>query len=68
MYVMQDHMLNPKFVRRGLILVFITLLLDILGIAIICPVLPEYFSHLTGKDVSTSFVERGKLLAAYSVM
>ncbi|WP_375619667.1 MULTISPECIES: MFS transporter [unclassified Bartonella] len=65
---MQDQMLNPNFVQRGLVLVFITLLLDILGIAIICPVLPEYFSQLTGKDVSTSFVERGKLLAAYSVM
>ncbi len=65
---MQNYMLNPKFVQRGLILVLITLLLDILGIVIICPVLPEYFSQLTGKDVNTAFVERGKLLAAYSVM
>ncbi|WP_034989078.1 tetracycline resistance MFS efflux pump [Bartonella senegalensis] len=65
---MRSDKLNPKFVQRGLVLVFITLLLDMIGIAIISPVLPEYFVQLTGKDVSASSGERGRLFVAYSVM
>ncbi|ETS13319.1 hypothetical protein Q648_00230 [Bartonella quintana JK 12] len=67
-YTMKNHELNPQFVQRGLILVFITLLLDVIGVAIISPILPEYFSQLTGKGVSASFADRGRLLVAYSVM
>ncbi|KEG19245.1 tetracycline resistance MFS efflux pump [Bartonella bacilliformis] len=65
---MKDKELNPKFVRSGLILVFITLLLDIIGIAIISPILPEYLSQLTGEDISKASVNAGVLLATYAVM
>ncbi len=42
-------MLDKKFVRRGLFLVFLILFLDIMGIAIIVPVLPTYLEELTGR-------------------
>ena len=41
-------MIDPTFARRGLFLVFVILLLDIIGIAIIMPVLPAYLEQLTG--------------------
>lgn len=66
--VVRDQELDPKAIHRGLILVFIILLLDIIGIAIISPILPEYFSQLTGQDISKASVDGGKLLMAYSVM
>nr|WP_051039117.1 TCR/Tet family MFS transporter [Bartonella australis] len=65
---MKSPKLDSAFVRRGLVLVFITLLLDIIGIAIIGPVLPDYIHQLTGEDISKASVEGGGLLAAYSVM
>lgn len=65
---MQDYKFEPKFVQRGRILIFIILLLDIMAIAIVSPVLPEYFSQLTGKDISASSVARGRLLVVYSTM
>ncbi|WP_246464861.1 MFS transporter [Bartonella phoceensis] len=43
-------------------------MLDIIAVAIISHVLPEYFAQLTGKDISASSVARGKLLVAYSAM
>ncbi|MHC5307824.1 MFS transporter [Bartonella sp. LJL80] len=59
---------DPQFIRRGLVLVFITLLLDIIGIAIIVPVMPEYLSQLTGDDISAAAVDGGFLLMVYSAM
>ena len=50
-------MIDPKFVRRGLILVFVILFLDVIGIAIIMPVLPAYLEQLTGGSVSEAAVE-----------
>ena len=41
-------MIDPKLARRGLFLVFLILFLDIMGIAIIVPVLPAYLKELTG--------------------
>ena len=35
-------MIDQKFVRRGLFLVFVILFLDVIGIAIIMPVMPRY--------------------------
>ncbi len=61
-------MLDPKFVRRGLFLVFMTLFLDIIGIAIIMPVLPTYLEQLTGADVSAAAVDGGWLLLVYAAM
>ncbi len=61
-------MLDPKFVRRGLFLVFMVLFLDIIGIAIIMPVLPAFLQELTGDNVSDAAVDGGWLLLIYSAM
>lgn len=61
-------MLDPKFVRRGLFLVFMILFLDIIGIAIIMPVLPTFLRELTGDDMSGAAVDGGWLLLIYSAM
>ncbi|EJF94549.1 tetracycline resistance MFS efflux pump [Bartonella taylorii] len=68
MHAINDKTLNPKLIRRGLLLVFITLLLDIVGTVIVNPILPEYFALLMGDDIRKSSIEGGKLLAAYSAM
>ncbi|PDT84395.1 TCR/Tet family MFS transporter [Sinorhizobium sp. BJ1] len=61
-------MLDKKFARRGLFLVFLILLLDIMGIAIIVPVLPSYLQELTGTSVGEAAIEGGWLLLVYSAM
>ena len=61
-------MLDPKFVRRGLFLVFIILFLDIIGIAIIMPVLPAYLEQLTGGGISDAAVDGGWLMLVYAGM
>jgi DHA1 family tetracycline resistance protein-like MFS transporter len=61
-------MLDKKFVRRGLFLVFLILFLDIMGIAIIVPVLPTYLEELTGADVGEAAIDGGWLLLVYSAM
>ncbi|MBX4335081.1 MFS transporter [Bartonella raoultii] len=65
---MRNYKCNPEFAQRECILIFIILLLDIIAITIVMPVLPEYFSQLTGKDISASSLARGRLLAVYSTM
>jgi DHA1 family tetracycline resistance protein-like MFS transporter len=59
---------DPKFVRRGLVLVFIILFLDVIGIAIIMPVMPAYLEQLTGGTVSGAAVFGGWLLLVYAAM
>ena len=61
-------MRDGKRVRRGLFLVFLVLLLDIVGIAIIMPVLPAYLQELTGADVGEAAVDGGWLLLVYAAM
>ncbi|MBP2238613.1 DHA1 family tetracycline resistance protein-like MFS transporter [Sinorhizobium kostiense] len=61
-------MLDKKFVQRGLAVVFLILLLDIMGIAIIVPVLPSYLRELTGADVGEAAIDGGWLLLVYSAM
>lgn len=61
-------MIDPQSARRGLFLVFIILFLDIMGIAIIMPVLPAYLEELTGATISEAAVEGGWLLLVYSGM
>jgi MFS transporter, DHA1 family, tetracycline resistance protein len=61
-------MLEPKSIRRGLFLVFVILFLDVIGIAIIMPVLPAFLQELTGDDVSTAAIDGGWLLLIYSAM
>ncbi len=59
---------SPTLVRRGLVLVFIILFLDIIGIAIIMPVLPALLHELTGDDISAAAVDGGWLLLIYAAM
>lgn len=61
-------MLDPKFVRRGLFLVFMILFLDVIGIAIIMPVLPAFLEELTGGTVSEAAIDGGWLLLVYAGM
>ena len=61
-------MIEEKFVRRGLLLVFLILLLDVTGIAIIMPVLPEFLSELTGDSINAAAVDGGWLLLVYAGM
>lgn len=61
-------MIDQKFVRRGLFLVFIILFLDVIGIAIIMPVLPVYLEQLTGGSVSEAAIDGGWLLLVYAAM
>ncbi|EJK79430.1 TCR/Tet family MFS transporter [Rhizobium sp. AP16] len=61
-------MIDPKFARRGLLLVFIILFLDVMGLAIIMPVLPQYLEELTGASVSEAATDGGWLLLAYAAM
>ncbi|MFV0301271.1 MAG: TCR/Tet family MFS transporter [Paracoccus sp. (in: a-proteobacteria)] len=58
----------PRLVRRGLALVFVILFLDIVGIAIIMPVLPTLLRELTGDDISAAAVDGGWLLLIYAAM
>ena len=61
-------MIDQKFVRRGLFLVFVILFLDVIGIAIIMPVLPVYLEQLTGGSVSEAAIDGGWLLLVYAAM
>lgn len=59
---------DANAVRRGLALVFMVMFLDVIGIAIIVPVLPAYLEQLTGDDIGTAAVDGGWLLLVYSAM
>lgn len=59
---------DAGFIRRGLILVFIALLLDIIGIAMIAPVMPAFLRELTGDSLEKASVDGGFLLIVYSAM
>ncbi len=62
-------MIDQKFVRRGLFLVFIILFLDVIGIAIIMPVMPKYLEAADGRLRSARRpLDGGWLLLAYAAM
>ncbi len=48
--------------------IFITILIDVLGIGLLMPILPEFIAHLTGKTLSDSAHDYGWLLALYGAM
>ncbi len=52
--------------QAGLIFIFITLLIDVLGLGIIIPVLPQLVGELVGGDLSVAAYYFGWLLAAYA--
>lgn len=61
-------MVDEKTARRGLALVFTTLLLDVIGFGIIMPVLPAFLQELTGVGVSAAAIEGGWLFFVYAAM
>jgi DHA1 family tetracycline resistance protein-like MFS transporter len=61
-------MIEPAAAKRGLFLVFMILFLDIIGIAIIMPVLPAYLAELTGDTVSNAAIDGAWLLLVYAGM
>ncbi|OJU00127.1 MAG: tetracycline resistance MFS efflux pump [Rhizobiales bacterium 65-79] len=61
-------MIDAATARRGLALVFTTLLLDVIGFGIIMPVLPAYLSELTGVSISEAAIEGGWLFFVYAAM
>jgi len=65
---MVTAMIDEAKARRGLALVFTTLLLDVIGFGIIMPVLPAYLHQLTGVSISEAAIEGGWLFFVYAVM
>ena len=61
-------MIDARSTRRGLFLVFMIMFLDVIGIAIIMPVLPTYLRELTGDDISQAAIDGGWLLLVYAGM
>ncbi|MBD9373237.1 TCR/Tet family MFS transporter [Rhizobium sp. ARZ01] len=61
---------DERNVRRGLglVLVFMIMFLDVIGIAIIMPVMPAFLEQLTGADIGTAAIDGGWLLFVYSAM
>lgn len=52
----------------AILFIFITILIDVLGIGIIIPVLPKLLQELTGKGLSEASQYSGFMMAAYAVM
>lgn len=54
--------------RNSLIFIFITVLVDVIGIGIIIPIIPTLIKNLTGTDESGAAVYGGFLILAFAVM
>jgi len=54
--------------RAGMIFIFITLFIDILGIGIIVPILPELIKVLVDGDVTQSGYYYGVIISVYALM
>lgn len=54
--------------NNALIFIFITLLIDVIGIGIIIPVLPSLLGELSVGDMSDASLYGGMLMAVYAVM
>jgi DHA1 family tetracycline resistance protein-like MFS transporter len=52
----------------GLGFIFITLLIDILGIGLLIPILPEFIAHLSHQSLSDASIDYGWLLSLYPAM
>lgn len=48
--------------------IFVTLIIDILGIGLLIPILPDFIAHLSHKSLSESAIDYGWLLAIYGAM
>jgi DHA1 family tetracycline resistance protein-like MFS transporter len=54
--------------RKGLLFVFVTVLLDVIGIGMVIPVLPTLIGSLTGEGVSEAAIDGGWLIFVYAGM
>ena len=54
--------------RLTLVCILVTILLDMIGLGIIVPVLPELIEQLTGSGLARSAVEGGYLVFVYALM
>ncbi|BBE72575.1 TCR/Tet family MFS transporter [Oharaeibacter diazotrophicus] len=54
--------------RGGLLFVFLTVLLDVVGIGMVIPILPSLIGELTGETVSAAAVDGGWLIFVYAGM
>ena len=52
----------------GLIFIFITMLIDVIGFGLIIPVLPGLLEQMTGGDLSTASRWGGLLMFTYAAM
>jgi len=57
-----------RFGQAGLAFIFITLLLDMLGLGIILPILPKLVEQMVGGGVAEAAVAYGVSLSVYSLM
>ncbi|OIQ27595.1 MAG: tetracycline resistance MFS efflux pump [Crocinitomix sp. MedPE-SWsnd] len=54
--------------KGSLLFIFITVLIDIMGIAIIIPVFPDLIEALTGQQTSEASLDGGLLIASFAIM
>jgi DHA1 family tetracycline resistance protein-like MFS transporter len=52
----------------GLGFIFVTLLIDVIGIGLLIPILPDFIAHLTDQSLSQASRDYGRLLALYGAM
>jgi DHA1 family tetracycline resistance protein-like MFS transporter len=52
----------------GLTFIFITLLIDVLGLGLLIPILPKFIAHLSGQNLSGASRDYGWLLSLYGGM
>ncbi|MBL7883394.1 MAG: TCR/Tet family MFS transporter [Bacteroidia bacterium] len=54
--------------NKSLLFIFITILIDVIGIGIIIPVTPKLIQHLTGEGLSEASIYGGFLAISYALM
>jgi DHA1 family tetracycline resistance protein-like MFS transporter len=54
--------------QAGMIFIFVTMFIDILGLGIVIPILPELIGELLGRDASTTGRYLGVIVAVYALM
>lgn len=54
--------------NKSLLFIFITILVDVIGIGIIIPVTPKLIQHLTGEGISEASIYGGMLAISYALM
>jgi DHA1 family tetracycline resistance protein-like MFS transporter len=57
-----------KKVNRQLIFIFITILIDVIGLGIIIPVIPKLIQELSGQGLSEASRYGGWLMFSYAIM